>query len=241
MFRLIIRPVLLLFSKNKELVNKLYPILGFIPSRVALYEIAFIHKSSSVTLPDGEVVNNERLEFLGDAILDAVIADYLFRRFPENDEGFLTKMRSKMVKRKHLNLLAYHIGFKQLVISQSSVAKDSKHLYGNAFEAMIGAIYLDRGYQCTYKFIERIIDKYVNIEKLKQIDSDYKSRLIEWAQKEKQEIIFESKVGVNSQIKHPHFVCHILLSNAEIGRGTGNSKKEAEQKASKMSLEKLLA
>jgi len=239
LFKFISRIVFLPLSKNKDLVKKLYPILGFVPARLKIYEIAFIHKSSSAVLSNGELINNERLEFLGDAILDAVVADYLFIRFPNNDEGFLTKMRSKMVKRKHLNLLAYRIGFKQLVVSQSSVAKDAKHLYGNAFEALVGAIYIDRGYKCTYRFIERIIDKYVNIEKLKDSDSDYKSRLIEWAQKEKEEIVFESKEDSNSHNRNPHFICYITLTNKELGRGVGNSKKESEQKAAKMALEKL--
>ncbi|MCK4922690.1 MAG: ribonuclease III [Bacteroidales bacterium] len=239
MYKLIARLIILPFRKNRKLVKKLIPILGFIPSRINLYEIAFIHKSASVVLPNGEVINNERLEFLGDAILDAIVADYLLKRFPDKNEGFLTKMRSKMVKRKHLNLLAYRIGINQFIVSQTSVAEVSKHLYGNAFEALLGAIFLERGYNCTYKFIERIIDKYVNIEKLRQIDSDYKSKLIEWAQKEKHEVIFESKEDSNSQNKHPHFISHIRILKNEIGKGMGNSKKEAEQKAAKMALEKM--
>lgn len=231
--------VLFPFTKNRKLVKKLVPILGFTPSRIRLYEIAFIHKSASIIMPTGEVINNERLEFLGDAILDAIIADYLFRRFPDKNEGFLTKMRSKMVKRKHLNLLAYRIGINQLIVSQAIIANTSRHLYGNAFEALLGAIYLDKGYNRTYHFIERIIEKYVDIERLKESDSDYKSKLIEWAQKKKIEVIFDSKEDYNQLNKQPHFTSRIFISDKELGHGMGKSKKESEQKAAKMTIEGL--
>lgn len=239
MLALIGQLIIFPFTKNRKLVKKLIPILGFTPSRTRLYEIAFIHKSASILMPDGEVINNERLEFLGDAILDAIIADYLFRRFPDKNEGFLTKMRSKMVKRKHLNLLAYRIGINQLIVSHAIMANTSRHLYGNAFEALVGSIYLDKGYNRSYQFIERIIDKYVDIEKLKNSDSDYKSKLIEWAQKKKLEVIFDSEEDYNQQNKQPHFTSHIIISEKEMGRGMGKSKKESEQKAAKMALERL--
>ena len=239
MLALIGQLVLFPFTKNRKLVKKLIPILGFTPTRIRLYEIAFIHKSASIVMPDGELVNNERLEFLGDAILDAIIADYLFRRFPDKNEGFLTKMRSKMVKRKHLNLLAYRIGINQLIVSQAIIENTSRHLYGNAFEALLGSIYLDKGYNRSYQFIERIIDKYVDIEKLKNSDSDYKSKLIEWAQKKKIEVIFDSEEDYNQQSKQPQFTSHIIISEKEMGRGMGKSKKESEQKAAKMALMKL--
>ena len=200
--------------------------------------MAFIHKSASLVLPDGNVVNNERLEYLGDAILDAVVANYLFRNYPHEDEGFLTKMRSKMVKRKHLNLLALRLGIDKLMTFQPNFINVSKHLYGNAFEALVGAIYLDKGFKSTSKFIERIINKYVNLEKLKKSDSDYKSQLIEWAQKNRQELVFESHEehkGINNV-----FVTYVKVFENEIGKGAGNSKKESEQKAAKFALELVL-
>ena len=240
MLALIGQLVLYPFTKNRKLVKKLIPILGFTPSRIRLYEIAFIHKSASILMPDGEVINNERLEFLGDAILDAIIADYLFRKFPDRNEGFLTKMRSKMVKRKHLNLLAYRMGINQLIVSHAIIENTSRHLYGNAFEALVGSIYLDKGYNRSYQFIERIIDKYVDIEKLKDSDNDYKSKLIEWAQKKKIEVFFDSEEDYNQQKKQPQFTSHIIISEKEMGRGMGKSKKESEQKAAKMALERLL-
>jgi ribonuclease-3 len=227
------------FSRNKELVNKLTPILGFAPARIRIYEIAFIHKSASVVMPDGEVINNERLEYLGDAILAAIVADYLFRHFPNKDEGFLTKMRSKMVKRKHLNLLAYRMGINKMMITHTNPANVSRHLYGNAFEALVGAVYLDKGYKQAGKFIERIIDRYVDLEKLRKSEMDYKSKLIEWAQKNKHEVIFESNEEVVQPGHIPLFVSHIRIQEDELGKGTGSSKKEAEQKAAKAALDKM--
>jgi len=208
-----------------------------LPVHMSLYEMAFIHRSASVMLSDGNIINNERLEYLGDAILNAVVADYLFINYPDGDEGFLSKMRSKMVKRKHLNLLALRLGIDKLMTSQPKLNVLSKHLYGNAFEALIGAIYLDKGYIKTGKFIERIIRKYVDFEKLLKSDSDYKSQLIEWAQKNKREIVFESHEEHKGENNIPVFVSYVKVLDDELGKGTGNSKKESEQKAAKTALE----
>jgi ribonuclease-3 len=205
-----------------------------------LYEMAFIHKSASLVLPNGTIVNNERLEYLGDAILDAIVADYLFRNYPGQDEGFLTKMRSKLVKRKHLNLLALKLGIDKLMVAQTNPVNVSKHLYGNAFEALVGAVYLDKGYQRTSLFISRIIKRYVNMERLLNTDTDYKSQLIEWAQKYKQEIVFESREEIKAQSHLPLFITHVKIANEIVGRGVGNSKKDSEQKAAKMGLEHML-
>lgn len=202
-----------------------------------IYEIAFIHKSASVILPDGNLINNERLEYLGDAILDAVVADFLFRNYADEDEGFLTKMRSKLVKRKQLNLLAIRLGIDKLMTSQTGTGNPTKNLYGNAFEALVGAVYIDKGYKKTFKFIERIIRRYVRIENLIKSDSDYKSQLIEWAQKNRKEIIFESHEIQKGEQKIPSFVTHVRILENMLGKGIGNSKKESEQKAAKSALE----
>jgi ribonuclease-3 len=228
------------FYRNRKLASSLVKILGFVPSHMKLYEMAFIHKSASLLLPDGTIINNERLEYLGDAILDAIVADYLFRNYPGNDEGFLTKMRSKMVKRKHLNLLALRLGIDKLMVAQTNPVNISKHLYGNAFEALVGAIYLDKGYKRTNQFIGQIIKRYVNLDRLLLTDSDYKSQLIEWAQKYKREIIFESREEIKAQSHLPLFITHVKVDNEIVGRGIGNSKKDSEQKAAKMGLEYLL-
>jgi ribonuclease-3 len=232
-----IRPYLVFpFYRNRKLASSLVKILGFRPSHMKLYEMAFIHKSASLVLPDGNIVNNERLEYLGDAI----VADYLFRNYPGKDEGFLTKMRSKMVKRKHLNLLALRLGIDKLMVAQTNPINVSKHLYGNAFEALVGAIYLDKGYLRTNHFIGQIIKRYVNLERLLKTDSDYKSQLIEWAQKHKQEIVFESREEIKAQSHLPLFITHVKISNEIVGRGIGNSKKDSEQKAARTGLEHLL-
>jgi ribonuclease III len=228
-----------LFYRDRKLASSLIRITGMLPWHMKLYEMAFIHKSASILLPDGNLVNNERLEYLGDAILDAVVADYLFSNYPLEDEGFLTKMRSKMVKRKHLNLLAIRLGFDKMMTSQTNPGNVSKHLYGNAFEALVGAIYLDKGFKKTSKFIERIIQKYVNLEKLIKSDSDYKSQLIEWVQKNKKEILFESHEEIKNNSNIPLFITYIKISEKEFGKGSGLSKKESEQKASKIALEQI--
>ena len=228
------------FYRNKKLASSLIKILGFSPTHMKLYEMAFIHKSASIVLPDGNIVNNERLEYLGDAILDAIVADYLFRHYPGKHEGFLTKMRSKMVKRKHLNLLALRLGIDKLMVSQTNPVNISKHLYGNAFEALVGAIYIDKGYHRTSLFISRIIKRYVNLDRLLLTDTDYKSQLIEWAQKHRQEIVFESREEIKANTHLPLFITHVKIANDIVGRGIGNSKKDSEQKAAKIGLEHLI-
>lgn len=207
-----------------------------LPVRMPLYEMAYIHRSASVVMPDGNHINNERLEYLGDAILNAVVADFLFRRYPGKNEGFLTKMRSKIVKRKYLDVLALRLGIDRFMTSQPGLQEKSKHLYGNAFEALLGAIYLDKGYSKTAKYIEKIICRYLDLEKLLNTDQDYKSQLIEWAQKNKKEIVFESREELKAENNMPVFIVHVKLSDKDLGQGTGNSKKDAEQRAAKAAL-----
>jgi len=226
------------FYRDRKFAGFLIKVTGFLPSHLKYYEMAFIHKSASVLMPGGILMNNERLEYLGDAILDAIVADYLFKKYPGKDEGFLTKMRSRLVKRKHLNLLAIRLGLDKMMTCHINPAIISRNMYGNAFEALIGALYMDKGYQKTSRFIEKIIDKYIDLDKLLSSDSDYKSQLIEWAQKYKREIIFESHEESKSG-KIPIFLTHVKILGNELGRGYGNSKKESEQKASKIAIEQL--
>lgn len=231
----------LFFLKNKrQFYFELKRILGFQPGNLEIYELAFVHKSASLMLPDGSLVNNERLEYLGDAILDAVVADHLFNIFPHRDEGFLSQMRSKIVKRKYLNLLAKKIGLHGLIISNTSSSERGKHIYGDAFEALVGAVYLDKGYKRTRKFIvNNIINKYINMASLEATESDFKSRLIEWAQKKHQEIIFESFEEYGEGEHVPVFVAEVKIDEKSMGTGRGNSKKEAEQNAAGVALELL--
>ena len=212
-------------------------LLGFLPGKQSLYEIAFIHKSASNTLKNGQVINNERLEYLGDAILDAVIADYLYTRFPYKNEGFLTQLRAKLVKRKMLNKLADNLGIAPMLVSRTNTDQSKINLMGNAFEALIGAIYLDKGYVRTKRYvIKKVLNKYVDLEKLSRKESDFKSRIIEWAQKSKQEISFVSREDQNEGSNVIHYTAKLILEEMEIGIGSGHSKKEAEQKAAEQAL-----
>lgn len=212
-----------------------------LPGTCDLYHIAFIHKSARLRLKDGTTVDNERLEFLGDAILDAVIAEYLYKIYPEQDEGFLTQLRSKIVKRKQLNKLAQKLGLSTLIKSNTSMNQAQKNILGNAFEALIGAVYLDKGYLQTKKFIiNRILARYLDLEKLSLRESDFKSRLIEWAQKNKKEISFVNKEEINVPGREMVFMSSVIIMDQSYGTGSGYSKKEAEQKAAEQALLKVM-
>ncbi len=212
-------------------------ILGFLPRKLFLYEIAFIHKSASSTLKNGQVINNERLEYLGDAIIDAVISDYLYTRFPDKNEGFLTQLRAKLVKRKMLNKLADNVGIAPLLVSRTNADQSKVNLLGNAFEALIGAIYLDKGYVRTKRYvIKKVLNKYVDLEKLSRKESDFKSRIIEWAQKNKQEISFVSREDSSEGSNPIQYTAKLILEEKEMATGSGHSKKEAEQKAAEQAL-----
>jgi len=211
--------------------------LGFLPRNTSLYRLAFLPKSAQQKNPSGNHLNNERLEYLGDAVLDAIVANHLFNSYPEGDEGFMTKLRARIVKRKNLDYLATKIGIPALINPGISTGTKSKHIYGNALEALIGAIYLDRGYRTASKFFERkILERHIDLLKVAQKDPDYKSRIIEWTQKNRVEITFQSKEEHLSGNKAPSFVSMILLNGEEKGTGRGDSKKDAEQQAAKAAL-----
>lgn len=204
--------------------------LGFYPRNINLYLLAFRHRSVATEIKDGIKNSNERLEFLGDALLGCIVAEYLFSRFPFKDEGFLTEMRAKIVSRAYLNNLALKIGIDQLVQYNNS-AKNYKSIYGDTFEALVGAIYLDKGYQFTRKLLlERIIKYYVDVEELETQELNFKSKLINWAQKHKKSIFFESIEHVASD-KQRYYEVTVLIDNEPMGHAQGLSKKAAEQSA----------
>jgi ribonuclease III len=214
-------------------------ITGFLPGNLELYELSVTHKSACINLSDGTLINNERLEYLGDAILDAIIADYLYLRFPERGEGFLTQLRSKIVKRKELNRLSYNLGLSPLIVTNYRQNQEKINILGNALEALIGAIYLDKGYYPAKKFvITRILDKYLDLERLARKESDFKSRIIEWAQKNKKEITFMNQENTNGN-HETYFISRVVLNDEELGSGTGHSKKDAEQQAAEEALQKI--
>jgi ribonuclease-3 len=215
--------------------------LGFLPRKISLYRLAFLPKSALQKNPSGNNLNNERLEYLGDAVLGAIVADLLFIHFPEGDEGLMTKLRARIVKRKNLDYLATKIEIPDLMNSGVPAGTKAKHIYGNAFEALMGAVYLDHGYGTAKKFFERkIMKKHIDLVQLAQKDPDYKSRLIEWTQKNKVEITFQSNEDHTPGGKSPSFVSKILLNDEEMGNGRGDSKKEAEQQAAKAALKSIL-
>lgn len=205
---------------------------GFIPHNIELYKLALIHKSASVTLDDGRQINNERLEFLGDAVIESVTSDYLFIEFPDQNEGFLTQLRSKMVSRQSLNEVAKRLKLDTHVITHSSASFSQKHIYGDAFEAMMGAIYLDQGYDFVNRLlINRIFGDYLRTGALLEEETDFKSRLIEWCQKNHHTIRFITSHDKSYSSAHPLFNCKVLIDDIEAGYGSGESKKEAEQHA----------
>lgn len=205
---------------------------GFIAHNIELYKLALIHKSASVVLENGQHINNERLEFLGDAVIESVTSDYLFIEFPDKNEGFLTQLRSKMVSRQSLNGVAKRIGLDEHVITSSSHNVSQKHIYGDAFEAMIGAIYLDQGYDFVNRLlINKIFVDYIKLDSLLESETDFKSRLIEWCQKNHHTIEFATVNDKTYSTAHPFFYSKVLIDGMEVGYGAGESKKEAEQRA----------
>jgi len=235
MLRASFNTIYFLFHKDRDFFFQLIRILGFVPSHVSLYKTAFTHKSASQKLSNGNRLNNERLEYLGDAVLGAIVAEFLFRKFEDCDEGFMTKLRARIVKRKHLDSTAIKMGIPMMITSVSHPANTAKHLYGNALEALIGAIYLDRGFSMAMKFFtKRMVDQYIDLGKLAAKDSDYKSQVIEWAQKNKKDIVFKSSEEGKDKI--PQFISNLMLDEEVLGTGRGQSKKDAEQQAAKNAL-----
>jgi ribonuclease-3 len=226
----------LLIPVDKKFLKYLKKIIGYTPKNLKIYQKAFIHKSASKTDSRGKVFNNERLEYLGDAVLDAIIADYLFLKFLNKDEGFLTQTRSKIVNRDHLNLLSQRLGIHHLVVSNTAKGQH-KYLYGDALEALIGAIYLDKGYEKTKKIVKkRILEEHIDLTKIIKLETDFKSRIIEWGQKNKTNINFETQEETDEQTNETLFVSHVFIASDVKGRGVGNSKKEAEQNAAKQAI-----
>ncbi len=227
-------------NKSKEPYSSLYKILGFYPENIQLYEQAFLHKSSSIEGNNGKWINNERLEFLGDAILDAAVAAIVYEHFNNKREGFLTNTRSKIVQRETLNSIAVELGLDKMVVYSAKVSSHNNHMYGNALEALIGAIYLDKGYEACFYFIENVmIKKFINLDKIARKEVNFKSSLIEWSQKNKLSISFDLIESFADNDGNPVFQTGVMLGSVQIGVGIGYSKKESQQNAAKMAIKKL--
>jgi ribonuclease III, bacterial len=230
----------LFFRKDRESYSRFYSILGFYPHNISLYEQALLHKSSSVRSEKGRPLNNERLEFLGDAILDAIVADIVFKQFTGKKEGFLTNTRSKIVQRETLNKLAVEIGLDKLIKYSTRTSSHNSYMCGNAFEALVGAIYIDRGYDvCKYFMEVKIMKRFIDLEKIARKEVNFKSKLIEWTQKNKVTISFELIEQFLDKEANPIFQSEILIEGLSAGTGVGYSKKESQQNAAKMALKKI--
>ncbi|MBK8621443.1 MAG: ribonuclease III [Saprospiraceae bacterium] len=226
---LIIRLFNRYLSKDRDVANRLRPIIGFTPRRIQLFKMAFYHRSMNNDSP--KKMSNERLEFLGDAILSTIVAEYLFKKYPNKDEGFLTKMRSKIVKRQTLNEIADKMGL-DVILSEYSLGKLSSSMLGNAFEALIGAVYIEFGYEKTKNYvIKNILMKYLDIKELESKDDNHKSQLLEWCQKNGKEISFVtlSKFKLD---KRDCFKVAVVIDGKEMATAEDFNKKSAEQNAS---------
>ena len=236
MIDFLLRPLKRNFGRDKTYYRIIDDLFGFIPHNIELYKLALIHKSASLVLDDGRQINNERLEYLGDAVIEAVTSDYLYIEFPDEQEGFMTQMRSKIVSRQSLNGIAERMGLSQHIISHSNGSFTQKHIYGDAFEAMMGAIYLDQGYEFVNRLlINHIYCHYLDLDDLSESETDFKSRLIEWCQKNHHTISFRTSQSHDPAVHGGRLIFRstVCIDGLETGHGSGESKKAAEQEAAR--------
>ncbi len=239
MFKHLYNRIRLFGVKNKAPYLYIYKISGCYPKKIELYKQAFIHRSVALGR-GGRRVSNERLEFLGDAVLDAVVTDIVYKYFPDKKEGFLTNTRSKIVQRESLNRIALELELDKMVVSRPHATTQNRYIYGNALEALIGAFYLDQGYRRCLRFVkERIINKYIVLDKLANREVNFKSRLLEWAQKHNLQMQVEMLDRITGKKGDPFFHTEILLKGVLLGRGTGTTKKASQQVAAKAAIKKI--
>jgi len=225
-------------SPEKDLARKLKSVLGFVPDNMKLFKLAFFHKSMNNSGSEQKSYNNERLEYLGDSVLSTIVAEYLYKKYPGRNEGFLTKMRSKIVKRKTLNKVAERMGI-DLILTKYTQGRMSYSMLGNAFEALVGALYIEYGYEKTKNYIiSKILMKYLDIHELENSDDNYKSQLLEWGQKEGKLISYKL-INKYKQDKRDRFRIGVYLDGKEISIAEDYNKKSAEQIASSTALKTL--
>ena len=228
------------FSKDKILYSAIKNLLGFYPRNIYLYKVALSHKSAPQVWLKGQQVNNERMEYLGDAVLSSIVADYLYKKFPYQNEGFLTEMRSRIVSRSRFNKLSLKMGLNKLIFQGNGSFTSSKSIFGDTFEALIGAIYLDRGYNFTRKIVvRRIIDVHLDVDEIERTDTNFKSRILEYAQREKRTLEFRVLQEIGDGHRKQYLV-ELFLDNEPISRGQDFSIKAAEQIAAEKACEELL-
>ena len=230
----------LLSPKGKKLYFSIRILTGIRPKNISLYRLAMTHKSVLERDENRRILSNDRLEYLGDAMLSAIIAQELYNRYPEGSEGFLTKTRSKIVNRTQLNNIAYSMGVADIIQTKLQTDPTKTHVLGDALEALIGAVFIDRGFNACRSFIiKEILNKHINVDKLTQKDSNYKSLLIEWSQKHKKNILFTTNEHHSTKEISPVFISTVTIEEEEAGVGEGSSKKEAQQNAARIALSKV--
>ena len=234
--RRFINRILNISSPDKQLLLQLEHLLGFSPRHIAYYRLALMHRSRPEEIED----NNERLEFLGDAILGAIVAEYLFKKYPYQPEGYLTELRSKIVRRETMNNVALRMGLNKLVqYNQNDRGLSRSHIFGNALEALIGAVYLDQGFTNTRKFIlNQIIRAYIDLDTMESTDTNFKNQLLSWAQRNNRVLSFDT-IDEKMESTRKLFTVGIVLDGEVVAKGTGYNKKEAGQVAAKNALELL--
>lgn len=223
---------------DKELEKQLRLIVGYTPFNLNVYKLALLHSSASKENSMGVKESNERLEYLGDAILGSIVAEYLFKKYPFKDEGWLTEIRSRIVNRETLNMLAGKLGIGNLIHSHKRLKKNPLHrsIYGNALEAVIAAVFMDRDYKYCRRFILTKIIPFLDLKEVIEKTTNFKSRILEWAQKEGKEVRFDTiSVDENKNIKE--FTVQLYVDNKPVGKGLGKNKKKAEQQAARKSCE----
>ena len=236
----IIDRIKLPFRQEKELFSSLYEILGFYPHNIEYYKMALMHKSIRKRNDKGKPLNNERLEFLGDAILDAAVGYIVYRHYEGKREGFLTNTRSKLVSRETLGKLATEMRLSNLLISAGHSTSHNSYVEGNAFEALVGAIYLDRGYEaCLWFFEHQVLGKFIDIDKVAFKEVNFKSKLLEWSQKNRVRLEYKLTKQKKDENGSPVFTYMVIIEGVNGESGSGYSKKEAQQKASKDTLQRL--
>ena len=228
-------------SSERDLAKRLKSVLGFVPDNMRLFKLAFFHKSMNNSEANSTSIksyNNERLEYLGDAVLSTIVAEYLYKKYPGKNEGFLTKMRSKIVKRKTLNKIAERMGI-DMILTKYSQGKMSYSMLGNAFEAMVGALYIEYGYEKTRNYIiSKILMKYLDIHDLENNDDNYKSQLLEWGQKDGKMVSYKL-INKYKMDKRDRFRIGVYVDGKEVSIAEDFNKKSAEQMASAHALKSL--
>jgi ribonuclease III len=236
--RRLINRILTFSSPDKQLLLQLEHLVGFTPKHIAYYRLALMHRSK----PDDVTSSNERLEFLGDAILGAIVAEYLFKKYPYQPEGYLTELRSRIVRRETMNNVALRMGLNKLVqYNQNDRGLSRSHIFGNALEALIGAVYLDQGFTKTRDFIlNQIIRAYIDLDTMESTDTNYKNQLLSWAQRNGKQLSFDT-INEETEGTRKVFTVGIVVDGELIANGTGYNKKDAGQVAAKNAINQLEA